>query len=522
MNHSPRFLAARCTLALATLASSATLAQRPGVRSGADPLRGFDQYVARAMKDWKVPGLAIAVVKGDSMVFAQGYGVRRLGEPAAVDAQTLFAIGSASKAFTGAAMGTLVDERKVKWDDPVTQYLPYFQLYDPWVTRQITVRDLLTHRSGLSRGDQLWYGTTRSREDVVRGVRNLKPSWSMRTRFGYQNIMFITAGEVMRAASGKTWNDLVKERIFAPLGMTSSNTSVKDLAGQADVASPHAEIDDTVRPVPWRNIDNAGPAGSINSNVVDMARWIRLQLDGGQVGGKQVLSPATHKETITPQFVVNDPLFFALLGESNFLTYGFGWFIQDFRGRKFVNHGGNIDGMSALVGFLPEEKLGVVVLTNLNSTEITLGLMENLFDRYLGVSPPKDWSAEVRQRIQKFQAQGKEAQQKRVAARVPNTHPTLPLERYAGSYENELYGTTTVRLENGGLVVQYDPSPTTVGDLVHWHFDSFEARMRDPMLGKIPVTFELGADGKVAHMVFEVEGPVEWKRRAMTTTATNP
>src|SRR5207249_9354600 len=148
MNHSPRFLAARCTLALATLASSATLAQRPGVRSGADPLRGFDQYVARAMKDWKVPGLAIAVVKGDSMVFAQGYGVRRLGEPAAVDAQTLFAIGSASKAFTGAAMGTLVDERKVKWDDPVTQYLPYFQLYDPWVTRQMTVRDLLTHRSG--------------------------------------------------------------------------------------------------------------------------------------------------------------------------------------------------------------------------------------------------------------------------------------------------------------------------------------------------------------------------------------
>lgn len=500
------------TLAAGLAGAVPLAAQRTASPHSTDPRRGLDAYVTQLMREWKVPGLAVAVVHGDSMVFAKGYGVRRLGDPTPVDPNTVFAIGSSSKAFTGAAVGMLVDEGKVTWDGPVTSYLPYFQMYDPWVTREITVRDLLTHRSGLSRGDQLWYGTSRNREEVVRGIRNLKPTWSMRTQFGYQNLMFITAGEVVHQVSGESWDDFLKSHLFGPLGMTTTNTSTNDLAALPNVASPHALLDDSVRVIPWRNIDNAGPAGSINSNVIDMSKWLRLWVNGGTFGGKRLLSEATVREATSPQFVVNDRNMILRMDSPRFLDYGFGWFLQDFRGRKWVNHGGNIDGMAALVGFLPDDKLGVVILTNLNGSDITIPLMENLFDRFLGISPPKDYNTSYLAKEQEFQAAGREARQKRVAARASGTHPTLPLERYAGTYENPLYGTATVRFENGALSVRYDAGLNTVGDLSHWDYDTFEAKMRDPMLGTIPVSFELGTDGAVARMTFAIEGPIVWNR----------
>lgn len=482
------------------------------------PLAGFDTYVQKAMQDWKVPGLAIAVVHGDSVVLAKGYGVRRLGDPSPVDANTIFAIGSASKAFTGVSVGMLVDEGKLTWDDPVTQHLPYFQMYDPYVTRELRIRDLLTHRSGLRRGDLLWYGTTRSREEIIRGIRNLPPTWSLRTQFGYQNLMFITAGEIVRTASGLSWEDFVKQRIFAPLGMTSTTTSTNALRGFANVASPHATFDHVVQAIPWRNIDNAAPAGSINSNATDMSKWLRFQLDSGRAGGKQLLSRASHREAISPQFIIkDDPFWTQLFGSGNFLTYGFGWAIQDFRGTKWVHHGGNIDGMAALVGFLPNERIGVVILTNLNATEVTIPLMQNVLDRFLGVAP-KDYSADLLVKVQSFDAQSVVERQKREAARVPNTRPSLPLEQYAGSYSNEVYGTASVSVEGNHLVVHYDASPTAVGDLMHWHYDTFEAQMRDKMMGKVPVTFTIGPDGKVARMNFDLEGPTEWRRVPPTAT----
>ncbi|MCI0387219.1 MAG: beta-lactamase family protein [Acidobacteria bacterium] len=254
------------------------------------PLQGFDDYVSKAMKDWEVPGVAIAVVKDDKVVFAKGYGVRELGKSTPVNERTIFAIGSSSKAFTAAALAVLVDEGKIKWDDPVTKHLPSFELYDAYAAKEMTVRDLLCHRSGLARGDMMWYGSDFNREEILRRTRHLKPSWSFRSQFGYQNLMYLAAGQIVQAVTGKSWDDFVRERLFKPLGMAASSTSTKDLRSSDNVATPHGKIDEKVMPITWRNIDNIAPAGSINSNVVEVAAWVRLQLNQGSFAGQRMLS----------------------------------------------------------------------------------------------------------------------------------------------------------------------------------------------------------------------------------------
>ena len=475
-----------------------------------DPFAGVDSVILAAMKAWKVPGLAVAVTTRDSVIFARGYGVRRLGDPTPVDPQTLFAIGSASKAFTGASLAMLADDKKLTMDDRVTDHLPYFEMYDPWVTREIRLRDLLLHRSGMERGELVWYNTTRSREEIVRSIRNLAPTTSFRTRFQYQNLMYITAGEVVRATSGMSWDDFVKSRIFTPLGMTSSNTSVRDLSGLSNVAQPHAELDKVVKVVPYRNIDNAGAAGSINSNVVDMSKWVRLWLNGGTAGGKRVLSEAMSREAIRPQHTMDDPYLSAMLGTPDFPGYAFGWFSAAFRGRRHIGHGGNIDGMATMVGFLPDDGIGVVVLANMNQSGATVPIMNTLFDRALGV-PPKDWPGEFQRREAEFMA----AMQPQGAPKppTPGTRPSLPLDAYAGTYRHSMYGTATVRLQGGKLVISYDHNPTGVGDLEHHQYDAFTATMRDPILGKAPVTFRVGRNATVESMHFPLMGSDgEWMR----------
>ena len=289
------------------------------------PLRGFDDYVNKALKDWDVPGVAIAVIKDDKIVFAKGYGVREIGKPEKVDERTIFAIGSSSKAFTAATTAILVDDGKIKWDDPATKYLPGFQLYDPVVTREMTVRDLLTHRIGLERGDQLWHATEFDRSEVMRRIRFLKPASSLRSKFGYQNVMYLAAGQIVPQVAGKTWDDFLRERIFTPLGMNSTGTSISALKNSNDVAAPHSKFNDKVTAIPYRKIDNIGPAGSINSNVVDMAQWVRLQLNNGKFDGKQLISPTSINEMHSPQTII--PLEGAMrrfYPEAHFLSYGMG------------------------------------------------------------------------------------------------------------------------------------------------------------------------------------------------------
>ncbi len=463
------------------------------------PFRGFDEYVNKAMKDWEVPGMAIAIVKDDKVVYAKGYGLRELGKTAPVDEHTLFAIGSSSKAFTATSIAMLVDEGKLKWDDHVTQYLPGFQLYDPYVTREMTVRDLLTHRIGLERGDQVWYATPFSRDEVLR-IRYLEPSSSMRSRFGYQNIMFLAAGQMVPSITGKSWDDFVAERIFTPLGMKETGTTIRTLSKTNDVSTPHVKIDDKVQPVAWRLIDNIAPAGSINSNVVDMAQWLRLQLGKGKFDGKQLVSEATINETRTPQTIIRlegpYPIFYP---DAHFFSYGMGWFLSDFRGKKLVEHGGAIDGMRAEVAIIPEVNVGVVILTNVSGTMLPQFLCYSIFDAYMG-QQPRDWQAEALPKIKAIEAQGKAAQEKALAERVKGTSATLDLQNYAGKYSSEMYGDAEIDFVNGKLVAHFGPNFT--GELEQWNYDTFQVAWRDPVLGKGFLQFNLNAKGKIDNVDF--------------------
>jgi len=499
-----------------TLAALFTLLLCAGSATAqAKPLQGLDGYIRKAMTDWQVPGLALAVVHNDSVVLAKGYGVRTLGSSDRVDERTMFAIGSSSKAFTALGVATLVDEGKVRWDDPATKYLPGFQLYDPYVTRELTVRDLLTHRSGLSRGDLVWYAQDLPRDSILYHVRYLKPTWSLRAHFGYQNIMYLAAGQLTARLTGKSWDEVMRDRIFTPLGMTATNTSVTELDRLPNVATPHEEVDDTVRVVPWHNIDNIAPAGSINSNVVDMAQWVRFQLAGGKAGGKQLLSAAAFDETHKPQTIL--PLegpWKLMMQDAHFGTYGMGWLVHDYAGRKVVEHGGNIDGMHALVALLPEERTGLVVLTNLGGNFLTYALMYRVFDAYLK-RPQKDWSATLLKGFKELMDQAKTEEKNREAKRIRGTSPSLPLERYAGTYVDSMYGEATVRAEGPKLVLRYG---TMTGDLEHWQHDTFRSRWRQRHQGKTLVTFDLDADSKVDEM--KVQDLADFTRKPEVTDTT--
>src|SRR5215471_8563632 len=467
----------------------------------------FAAYAATALKDWNVPGMAIAVVKDDQVVLAKGFGVRKLGEPAPVDDRTLFAIGSCTKAFTAAALGMLVDEGKLKWDDPVTKYIPWFQMYDPYVTREMTVRDLLSHHSGLRTfgGDLIWYHSTYDRNEVIRRVRFLKPTSSFRSRFGYQNIMFLAAGMIVQSITGKSWDDFVKERLFRPLGMRDTGTSIQAMKQGDDFAAPHNERDGKLRVIEYCNADNIAPAGAINSSVSDLAQWIMLQLGRGLYQGKQLFSGAASREMWSAQTII--PVSEQAEGQgTHFQAYGLGWLLSDYNGRKLVSHGGGLDGMISQVGLMPEENLGIVVLTN-SETPLASLMMRRLFDMQLGL-PERDYSGEALKAVSARATARKAADARLEAQRAAGTHPSLSLERYAGRYEDQMYGDASLTTENGKLVLKFLASPDFVADLEHWHYDTFLLQWRDQLSYPFPkgfVTFDLDARGHVAG--FKIDQP---------------
>src|SRR5687768_16922314 len=316
-------------------------------RSDAERLRKIEAYVEQARKNWNVPGLGLAIVKNDSVIFAKGFGTRTIGKDEPVNEHTLFSIGSSSKAFTSASIAMLVDEGKVRWDDQATRHLPSLRFQDEYVTREMRVRDLLSHVSGLPRYDQLWGTFNYPPDEILRRIQYLPPTSSFRSTYGYQNLMFVAAGEVVRAASGKNWHDFVASRIFQPLGMARSNTTTAGLETRTNVAAPHTRTGDRTVVIPHKNIDNVGPAGSITSSAREMAEWIRLQLAGGVHNGRRLLSDSVMREMHKPHTIIpRSPRADTINPYSHFSTYGLAWFVEDHRGRKIVQHGGNIDGMT--------------------------------------------------------------------------------------------------------------------------------------------------------------------------------
>ena len=480
----------RAALGLVTL-STVSLAQRPAARGiPAD----FDATVARAMATFKVPGLAVAVVKNDSVIFAKGYGVRALGAPEPVTPHSLFAVGSTSKAFTVAVLQQLEQEGKLRLDDPATQYLPSLQLYDPYVTRELTVRDLVTHRSGLPTANAVWYGTPYSREEILRRLRYRKPSASFRSTWQYQNEMFLAAGQVIAAVDGRSWDDAVKARLFTPLGMRASGTSVRELATMPDVAQPHLERDGTVRRIPYRNIDNIAPAGSINSSVHDMAQWIRFQLAKGKWDGRQLLNEAAFDDARRPYMAMPSSPFSELTAPgAQLVSYGMAWMLYGWNGRTIVEHSGGIDGMTAEVALVPEERLGLVILANL-STVAPQVLQSYLLDSFFG-APKRDWTGEVSTKMAALEKAGADAMAKAERERTKDSRPTLPLTAYAGTYADSLYGDVVVREANGALQLTF--LGNREARLEHWQFDTFQARWDDVILDKTMVQFFLDASGKV-------------------------
>jgi CubicO group peptidase (beta-lactamase class C family) len=463
-----------------------------------EKLADIDSYAQKVMTDWKQPGMAIAIVKDDAVVFAKGYGTRELGKNAPVDADTVFAIASNSKAFTTAALAMLVDEKKIAWNDKVSKYLPEFQLYDPYVTSELTIRDLVTHRVGLDTfsGDLLWYEADFTSDEILRRVRYLKPVSSFRTQFGYQNLMFIAAGKVIERVSGKPWCSFINERILSPLGMTRTTCSIKTLPDNA--AFPHNESGGTLRVLHRGNVDSAYSAAALNSSVNDLAKWIRTQLGKGKFEGKQILSEAQ-------AWGLHQPYLAQQISEAgsrgnptrHFTGVASGWFVYDYYGKKIINHSGGLDGMLSYTHLIPEENVGFVVLTNSEYPAFTI-MASKIRDVFVG-APKRDWSGEALEQAKRNKAAADEETKKVDSARVANTKPTLALKDYVGSYSDDLYGPINIAEENGKLVMRFSHSPNFVADLEHWNYDTFQVKWRPSVAYNFPrgfVTFTIDKNGK--------------------------
>ncbi len=514
----------RITLAVAGLVLGVVPARASAQSFGQ---KDFDAYAARGLQRLETPGAAIAVVKNGRVVFAKGYGVRILGDTARVDAHTLFQIASNTKAFTTAALAILADQGRLSWDDPVTKFLPGFQLYDPYVTREFTVRDLVTHRSGLGlgAGDLLWFHSQYSRAEIAYRIRYAKPVTSFRSAYAYDNVLYIVAGELLAAAALTSWDDFVTQRILAPLGMGETGTTIAFFTSSRNAAAPHAVERGTLQVVPIDSVDNTAPAGGIVSNVTDLAKWLVCRLDSGRYAGGRLFSQRQARDMWSGQTIlpISDPEPPLAALRANFAEYGLGWRLRDYQGRKTVSHTGGLAGMTSQITLVPAEKLGVVVLTN-SESDLMAALTYRLLDDFLGTPRPRtDWVAAFAQVAEHDRLQADSAVAASRATRDSLSKPSLPLERYAGHYRDDLYGDADVALTGGRLVLRFAHSPAFVGDLEHWQHDSFIAHWRAKHLEDAYVTFALNPDGSIDRFRLSgpavSTGPARSGRRALTARA---
>ena len=471
----------------------------------------IDAVATRAMTAFDVPGMAIAIVKDGKVVFTKGYGVRTAGQAAPVTPDTIFQIGSNTKAFTTAALAILVDEGKLTWDDKVIEHLPDFRMYDPYVTREFTIRDLLTHRSGLGlgAGDLMFIpATDMSRAEIISGLRHLRPVTSFRSHYDYDNLLYIVAGEVVASVSGQPWEQFVDTRILKPVGMKRCSINLAGVSGRDDVASPHVVLDGKAKAVPAVNMDVVGPAGTINCSVVDMAKWLTVQLgQGAMPAGKPLFSPERSAEmwtmnTVTP----GNPALGGLL-RSHFSGYAFGWEVSDTFGFKRVAHTGGVIGTVTSVAMIPELKLGVLVFTNQESGAAMQAVNNQILDAFVG-APKRDWVT-----IATAYAAGKSAEadtvEKDVAARLTKAlPPTLPVEAYAGNFHDPWQGDAVVRRDGDRLVLKISRTTSLEATLQPYSGNVFVARWVDRSIhADAFVRFEQGFDGTIKGITLQAISP---------------
>jgi len=454
----------------------------------------LDKDVRDTIAAWHVPGLAIAVVQNDHVIFMRGYGIKELGKPQAVTADTLFEIGSTTKAFTATAMAMLADEKKLSWDDPVRNYVPSFHVSDPCTDALITLRDIASHRSGVARHDELWDDSDFGRDELIRRIGMMKVWKPIRAGYQYNNLMFVTAGEAAATAAKMPWEQLIRTRIFAPLGMTESRITFAEWPASDHVTGHRWDAKTGAAIQPMRNYDAIAPAGTIKSSAHDMAQWLRFQLAGGVIDGKRLLSSAALEETHTPQTIIPiGPATRLLDPDTNFLTYDLGWNSFDYHGELLVAHAGALNGFRTNVALLPKRNLGIVILENIGRGSALAALRNTILDQFLG-APARDWNSLLLESERSDDAKAEAKQAEREAKRATAAKASHDLSAYAGTYHNAGFGDVTIAFANGALVLHWERLTIP---LVHENYDSFSAIDSVEDIDE-PVQFRLGADGAVA------------------------
>ncbi len=438
----------------------------PKAQRAQDLLEGFDAKIEKALIDFQVPGIAVGLVVDGQVVYAKGFGYRDLELKLPVTNETLFAIGSCTKAFTTFAMGNLVDEGLIQWDDPVIDVLPEFRLWDQYATTNLTIRDLLTHRTGMPRHEFVWYNSKMNKSELLRRIRYLQPSFEIRERYQYGQLMYFTAGLAMEKITGKTWEELIQRRILDPLEMTHTNFSVDEVQKSDNFAHPYIEKNDSLKKIPFRNLSLISAAGSLNSNVDDMTRWLQMQLAGGVYNNQALINPATLQELHAPQIIVPGA---PETKETLIYAYGIGWAVLSYRGQYFLSHDGVSDGFTSVVGLIPGENIGIVVFANKNMTALPRYLSFEMIDRILEL-PHHDWFKEGAESIRKNRESQNENKKRDNLLRKKGTSPCHCLEEYTGVYEHPGYGKLNIELVDGRLEANFND---LIFVLDHWHYDVF-------------------------------------------------
>jgi len=506
-----------CLLLVPAPSPAASPAVPPVGAVGAASDAELDAYIVKAMADWKLPGLAIVVVKGGEPVYMKGFGTRAIDAAAPVDVDTRFGMMSTTKAMTALAIAMLVDEGKLAWDDPVQKTLPWFQMPDAAFSRQLTVRDTLRHNAGLGDdADLLWTSGMFSSRELLQRVHSLTPGYAPYAEFHYSNVMYQVAGELVSAASGIGWDRFVETRIMAPLGMTRSNATLAGMRAQRDdnVSSPHFEIDGTLRRIDDVPVDAVPAAGAAWSTARDAARWLQFLLGQGELDGRRLVSEANFRELLRPQVMVSAEEFYpsARLTRPHWMSYGLGWFQQDYRGQFVAMHTGSMDGRTAIIGLLPERDLGVYIFGNADHVELRHALMWKVFDLDAG-APPRDWSAELLALYGDLAAKGRQRRADTDARRVPGTRPTHAPAAYAGTYTHPAFGDIQVAQVGSGLALRLGTLAENAGPLSHWEYDTYRWVAGDGRYGQSTVRFEPDDNGGIEALSIRYGSEIRFVRK---------
>jgi CubicO group peptidase (beta-lactamase class C family) len=469
----------------------------------------LDYYVNRALTNWRIPGAAVCIVKDNKIVMMKAYGIKELGDPAKVDINTLFMIGSNTKAFTATALAMLQTQNKLSLDDKVTKYLPKFKLEDKPAGEMATIRDLLCHRLGLQtfQGDFTFYNTDLTREQIIEKLGEVKATYPFRTKWGYTNSAFLTAGQIIPVVSGKPWEVYIKENIFAPLGMINTIALTANMPKQLNRTVPHTFIEGRLSAIPYCQIDGLAPAGAISSSVNDMSKWVLALLNDGKVGARQVIPLAAIKATREPQDIVGQ--IHHLSGETNYELYGLGWFLQDYDNKSLVMHDGGVNGYLSSVTLVPEEHLGIIILTNTDQNALYEALRWEILDAYLKMSY-RNYSDTYLEKFKADEAKEQENDKKLKDSVSLNPVPALPITAYTGKYSNELYGHMTITQGvNNDLEIRFEHHVRMYAHLQPLGGNRFYVTFSDPTFGKAVFPFTV-KNGQVTGVRVKVANFVEY------------